>query len=89
MYHSPSQRKLAFPNQDAEKRMDSHTLRLKSFRGDEWYSICREDKTCDCEEFQAKARRLAQSVRRQIPTVREHRFSGCGLSSAAKAFPGM
>jgi len=57
MLRSPLQRKLAFPNEDAKKRTDSRILRLKSFRGDEWYSISLEDKTCDCEEFQAKAGR--------------------------------
>src|SRR5712671_1931402 len=57
MLHSPLQRKLAFPNEDAEKRTESRTLRLKSFRGDDWYTISIADKTCECEEFQAKAGR--------------------------------
>jgi hypothetical protein len=56
MLHNP-QGKLPFLNGDAKKLMDSHALRFKSFRGDEWYTISLEDKTCDCEEFQAKAGR--------------------------------
>lgn len=50
MLHSPLQRKLAFANEDANKRTDSRTLRLKSFRGDEWYTISIEDKTCNCPD---------------------------------------
>jgi len=57
MLRNQLQRKLAFANEDAKKRTDSHTFRLKSFRGDDWYTIAIDDKTCDCEEFQAKAGR--------------------------------
>jgi SWIM zinc finger len=57
MLHRPLQRKLAFANDDAKKRQGNRTLRLKSFRGDDWYAISLEDKTCDCEEYQAKAGR--------------------------------
>lgn len=57
MLHSRLQAKLPFANDDAKKRTNSDTLRLRSFRGDDWYTISLEDKTCDCEEFQAKAGR--------------------------------
>src|SRR5882757_9568962 len=57
MLHSRLQRKLAFASDDAKKSQESHTLRLKSFRGDDWYTISLEDKTCDCEEFEAKTGR--------------------------------
>jgi hypothetical protein len=54
MLHSPLQGKLAFLNEDAKKRTDSHALRLKSFRGNDWYVISPEDKTCDCADFDTK-----------------------------------
>lgn len=54
MNHS-SQLRLGFNNEAAETQCE-HTLRLKSFRGEEWYTICFDHKTCDCPGYDGKGR---------------------------------
>jgi len=38
-------------NGSEEILQDSHTIRLKAFKRDEWHNISIKEKTCDCPAF--------------------------------------
>jgi hypothetical protein len=45
----------AMDSGSGEILQDSRTIRLKAFKGDDWYNISLDHKTCDCPNFQTKA----------------------------------
>jgi hypothetical protein len=51
MRYSRLQGHLPFPITTAPTPKDGCTIRMRSFRGDEWFTICPDEKTCECPEF--------------------------------------